>query len=90
MVQCPLARNAKVSVDVSDYSLARDGDTVELNGWYYLGRKNRVFARTVSISSSHKLSMEVDSKKKSKKKSKADDKEEKTDVEKKLEDLFSD
>ena len=80
VVHSRLAEDAKVSVDVSDYSLARDGDSVDLSGWHYAGQKNRVFARSLKISSTRKLSGAADEKAKSKNKQK-DGKEEKTDVE---------
>jgi hypothetical protein len=88
MVQSKLSDKAKVSVDISDYSLARDGDLAELTGWYYLGQKNRVFARSLKISSQSKLGAE-DASKANLKKKKGVDKDEKDDVKKKLEDLFS-
>lgn len=85
-VQSQLDEKASISVDVSDYSLAREGDSVQVNGWYYLGHRDRVFSTQLSISSKQKLGPEEGTNKKptSKKPSPKDD-----DIEKTLEDLFS-
>ncbi|MEO8497343.1 MAG: hypothetical protein ABI614_19910 [Planctomycetota bacterium] len=85
-VQSQLDEKATISVDVSDYSLAREGDTVRVNGWYYLGRRDQVYSNTLSISSKQKLGVEEETDKKGAKKKPAPKKE---DVEKTLEDLFS-
>jgi hypothetical protein len=85
-VQSQLDEKATISVDVSDYSLAREGDSVQVNGWYYLGQRDRVFGNRISISSKQKLGMEEGADKKASNKKeppKGDD------VEKALEDLFS-
>lgn len=87
-VQSNLADDAKISVDLADYSLASQGDKVQINGWRYASQKNRVVARQLSISSERKLGDEVESKKKTKKSARPK-KKEKSDVEKQLEDLFS-
>ncbi|MBI2478806.1 MAG: hypothetical protein HYV60_09275 [Planctomycetia bacterium] len=86
-VQSQLDEKASISVDVSDYTLARDGDSVQLNGWYFLGQRDRVFSNRLTISSTQKLGMEegADNKKGSAKKEPP----KKDDVEKSLEDLFS-
>ncbi|MCA9124341.1 MAG: hypothetical protein H6822_07975 [Planctomycetaceae bacterium] len=85
-VQSQLDERATISVDVSDYSLAREGDTVELTGWYYLGHRDRVFSNRLSISSKEKLGMEEGKEKKVPTKKEPATKD---DVEKALEDLFS-
>jgi hypothetical protein len=85
-VQSQLDEKATISVDVSDYSLAREGDTVQFNGWYYLGQRDRIFSNRLTISSTQKLGTEEGADKKPAAKKvppKADD------VEKALKDLFS-
>jgi hypothetical protein len=86
LVKSELDEKAKISVDVADYSLGREGDSIELSGWYYLGRKDRVYATRISISSSRMLGEEVPTKGTKKKEKKSS----KSDVEKSLEDLFKD
>ncbi len=85
-VQSQLDENATISVDISDYSLAREGDTVRFQGWYYLGFPDRVIATQLSISSKEKLGAEQTKGKKPESKDAPDTKD---DVEKSLEDLFS-
>jgi hypothetical protein len=85
-VQSQLDEKASISVDVSDYSLAREGDSVQVNGWYYLGQRDRVFSNRLTISSTQKLGMEEGADKKPAAKKEPP---EKDDVEKALEDLFS-
>ncbi|MBC8353896.1 MAG: hypothetical protein H8E66_17995 [Planctomycetes bacterium] len=85
-VQSQLDEKASISVDVSDYSLARDGDSVQVSGWYYLGQRDRVFSTRLTISSKQKLGMEEGPDKKASAKKQPPKKE---DVEKALEDLFS-
>lgn len=85
-VQSQLDEKASISVDVSDYTLAREGDSVQVTGWYYLGQRDRVFSNRLSISSTQKLGVEeaVVKKASTKKELPKED-----DVEKALEDLFS-
>lgn len=85
-VQSQLDEKASISVDVSDYSLAREGDTVQVTGWYYLGQRDRVFSNRLSISSTQKLGLEEGTEKKAPAKKEAPKPD---DVEKALEDLFS-
>ncbi|MDA1051120.1 MAG: hypothetical protein O3C40_11665 [Planctomycetota bacterium] len=85
-VQSQLDEKATISVDVSDYSLAREGDTVRISGWYYLGRPDQVFSNQLTISSKQKLSVEEETQKKGAKRKEAPKEES---VEKTLEDLFS-
>ncbi len=85
-VQSQLDENATISVDVSDYSLAREGDSVRFQGWYYLGFPDRVVATQLTISSKEKLGTEDT---KGKKPDSKDASGPKDDVEKSLEDLFS-
>jgi len=40
---------------VFGYSLPRLGDAIQVNGWYYLGHRDRVFGDCISISASRKL-----------------------------------
>jgi len=88
-VRSELAENAKISVDLANYSLAGEGDSVEITGWYYEGQENRVYARQLTISSKRQLGDEDESKKKLKKKRVPKPKKEKSEVEKRLENLFS-
>ena len=85
-VQSQLDAKATISVDVSDYSLAREGDSVQFNGWFYLGQRDRVFSNRLTISTPQKLGMEEGADKKPAAK-KEPPKE--GDVEKALKDLFS-
>lgn len=85
-VQSQLDEKASISVNISDYSLAREGDTVQVTGWYYLGQRDRVFSNRLSISSKEKLGTEEGAEKKSPAKKEPPKKD---DVEKALEDLFS-
>ena len=84
LVQSQLGDKAKISVNVSDYSLAREGDAIDLSGWYYAGRKDRVFANRITISASRTLG-EPESQPEPKKKQSPN----KKDAEKTLEELFS-
>ena len=85
LVQSQLDPNASISVDVADYSLAREGDTVQVSGWYYLGRRDQVFSTQLSISSKQKLGMDEEAAKKASKKKPTP----KKDTEKTLEELFA-
>lgn len=51
MVQATLAADAEIVVDVADYSLAKPGDEIEIEGWYYPQIRNRVTANRVTIQS---------------------------------------
>ncbi len=86
-VQSQLDEKATISVDVSDYSLAREGDSVRLNGWYYAGRPNEIFSNQLTISSKQKLGVVEEETEKKGTKKKEVPKEDS--VEKTLEDLFS-
>jgi hypothetical protein len=48
-VKAELADNCQVAVDISDISLAREGDNVEVEGWRYANQANQVYARRVTI-----------------------------------------
>lgn len=85
-VQSQLDEKASISIDVSDYTLAREGDSVQVTGWYYLGQRDRVFSNRLSISSTQKLGVEEGAVKKASTKKEAPKED---DVEKALEDLFS-
>lgn len=85
-VQSQLDEKATISVDVADYSLAREGDTVRFRGWYYLGFPERVVSSEMTITAKEKLGTEVATGKKPSEKDAAAPKD---DVEKTLEDLFS-
>lgn len=85
-VQSQLDDKATISVDVADYSLAREGDTVRVSGWRYPGRRDQVFSNQLTITSKQKLGVEQDAEKKDAKKKDAPTEES---VEKSLEALFS-
>jgi len=85
-VQSQLDEKASISVDVSDYSLAREGDSVRVNGWCYPGRRDQVFSTQLTVSSKQKLGAEEGTEKAGAKKKQVPKED---DVEKALEDLFS-
>lgn len=62
-VKCELAENAKIKVATSDLSFARQGDKVEMEGWYYANQKQAAWANSVSVTAANTLQAE---KKKSK------------------------
>lgn len=51
MVQTALADDAEIVVDIGDYSLAKPGDEIEIEGWYYPQLPHRVTANRVTIRS---------------------------------------
>jgi hypothetical protein len=50
-----LADIVQVSFDVSDYSLARQGDTIAIEGWYYEQQKTHIYANTIKITAARAL-----------------------------------
>jgi hypothetical protein len=44
-----LADDAVVALDISDYRLARPGDTIELEGWAYPLDKTKILANKLTI-----------------------------------------
>jgi hypothetical protein len=61
-LKCDLAENAQVKISVSDLSYLQPGDKVEVEGWYYSGRKEMgAMANRVSVTAANPL---VDLKKK--------------------------
>jgi hypothetical protein len=57
------ADNCTVSLDVSDYSLARAGDSVDAMGWKYTNQQNQMFATRLTIVSEQPLISPDDMKK---------------------------
>jgi hypothetical protein len=54
-VQVEVDENAAISVNVADWRLARIGDKVAADGWYYPQQKNNIYASRLSIVGSEKL-----------------------------------
>ena len=86
-VQSQLDEKASISVNVSDYSLARGGHSVRVNGWCYPGRRDQVCSNQLTITSKQKLGVVEEGKDKKSSNKKPSPKED--DIEKALEDLFS-
>ena len=63
-VKAKLDPEAKVSVDMADFSYVMPGDEVAVEGWYYPGRKGQGIATRVSVTAKEPL---VDPKKKTRK-----------------------
>ena len=57
-----LTEDAEVSLDINDYSVARPGDRVNLEGWYYQGDKTKVVANRLRITLSEPLGVAKDEK----------------------------
>lgn len=58
-----IAENCSVSLDVSDYSLARDGDPIMLQGWHFPGQPNQIYATELTITAEKPLIAPEDAKK---------------------------
>ncbi len=54
-ISAPLAEDAKVAVEVADFSLLREGDKVEVQGWYYQAFPNQAQATRLTITSPEPL-----------------------------------
>jgi hypothetical protein len=58
-VKAELSSNCQVSVDISDISLAREGDSVEVRqGWRFANQSNQLYARSLTITAEKPLGVE--------------------------------
>ena len=58
-LQVDVAENVEVQVDVSDYTLAKPGDKVEVGGWFMRGQPGRGMAERLSITAAEPLTAEA-------------------------------
>jgi hypothetical protein len=57
-VKAELSDNCQVSLDISDFSLAREGDNVEIEGWRYVNQSNQIYARRLTITADKPLGID--------------------------------
>ena len=62
-VKGELAENCGVSLDIADYSFAREGDPISLQGWHHVGKPNQIYATNLVITAEKPLSPSEDLKK---------------------------
>jgi hypothetical protein len=55
IVRGELAENCGVSIDISDYSLAREGDPITLQGWHIAGKPDQIHATNLVITAEKPL-----------------------------------
>jgi hypothetical protein len=55
VVRGELAENCGVSIDISDYSFAREGDPISLQGWHLAGKPDQIHATNLVITAEKPL-----------------------------------
>lgn len=48
-IKAEVADNSRVNFDITDFSLAREGDSVEIQGWRYPNQANQLYASRLTI-----------------------------------------
>ncbi len=54
-VKVELAENARVSLDLADLSLVREGDKVSIDGWNYPAKKQEIYATKITVTAAEPI-----------------------------------